>query len=301
MFPCVRVGRELCRRSRCRWAWRSDRTAAGARAARCRDSRRPADSKPSSRPAWPAAGLPVVVVNPAQVRAFAQALGQAGQDRPARCRVIAHFAEATKPQCRVLLPDETTRLLADLIARRRQIVEMMVAERQRAEADDRTAAAEEHCPAASPPCRRSSGRDRRRHRRSRAWLAGLGREGRLARLRPRRRHVRRPYSHRRTARVRARSTAARSRRSPALRPGPASPASGAARASSAAAARPSARPCSWPPWSPLVTTRCSKAFRDKLVAAGKPKRVALIAVARKLLTILNAIVRDKRQWHPETA
>ena len=39
-----------------------------------------------------------------------------------------------------------------------------------------------------------------------------------------------------------------------------------------------------------------KAFRDKLVAAGKPKMVALIAVARKLLTILNAIVRDRKPW-----
>jgi len=39
-----------------------------------------------------------------------------------------------------------------------------------------------------------------------------------------------------------------------------------------------------------------KAFFDRLVAAGKPKMVALIAVARKLLTILNAILRDSRQW-----
>lgn len=39
-----------------------------------------------------------------------------------------------------------------------------------------------------------------------------------------------------------------------------------------------------------------KIFRDRLVAQGKPKRVALIAVARKLLTILNAILRDKRPW-----
>ena len=37
-----------------------------------------------------------------------------------------------------------------------------------------------------------------------------------------------------------------------------------------------------------------KAFFDRLVAAGKPKMVALIAVARKLLTILNAILRDNR-------
>ncbi len=42
-----------------------------------------------------------------------------------------------------------------------------------------------------------------------------------------------------------------------------------------------------------------KPFRDKLVAAGKPKLVALIAVARKLLTILNAILRDQRPWQPQ--
>ena len=39
-----------------------------------------------------------------------------------------------------------------------------------------------------------------------------------------------------------------------------------------------------------------KAFFDRLVAVGKPKMVALIAVARKLLTILNAILRDNRPW-----
>jgi transposase len=44
-----------------------------------------------------------------------------------------------------------------------------------------------------------------------------------------------------------------------------------------------------------------KNFRDKLIAAGKPKLVALIAVARKLLTILNAILRNKRPWQLETA
>lgn len=39
-----------------------------------------------------------------------------------------------------------------------------------------------------------------------------------------------------------------------------------------------------------------KAFFDHLVASGKPKMVALIAVARKLLVILNAILRDKKPW-----
>jgi transposase len=41
-----------------------------------------------------------------------------------------------------------------------------------------------------------------------------------------------------------------------------------------------------------------KAFYERLIAAGKPKMVALIAVARKLLTILNAIIRDQKPWQP---
>ena len=77
------------------------------------------------------ADLPVVVVNPAQVRAFAQALGKRAKTDPIDAAVIAHFVEATKVEPRPL-PDEMTRLLADLVARRRQIVEMMAAEGQRA-------------------------------------------------------------------------------------------------------------------------------------------------------------------------
>ena len=44
-------------------------------------------------------------------------------------------------------------------------------------------------------------------------------------------------------------------------------------------------------WNPPL-----KAFFDRLVTAGKPKKLAIIAVARKLLTILNAIIRDKTPW-----
>jgi len=44
-----------------------------------------------------------------------------------------------------------------------------------------------------------------------------------------------------------------------------------------------------------------KQFRDKLVGAGKLKLLALVAVARKLITILNAILRDRRPWQPLAA
>jgi transposase len=62
------------------------------------------------------AGLPVVVVNPAQVRAFANALGKRAKTDPIDAAVIAHFVEATKPDVRPL-PDEATQLLADLVAK----------------------------------------------------------------------------------------------------------------------------------------------------------------------------------------
>jgi transposase len=75
--------------------------------------------------------LPVVVVNPAQVRAFAQALCQRAKSDQINAAVIAHFAEATKPKLRQMT-DEMTRHLAGLVARRRQIVEMIAAEGQRA-------------------------------------------------------------------------------------------------------------------------------------------------------------------------
>jgi transposase len=54
-----------------------------------------------------AAGLPVVVVNPAQVRAFATALGRRAKTDPIDAAVIAQFAAATRPQVRTL-PDAAT-------------------------------------------------------------------------------------------------------------------------------------------------------------------------------------------------
>lgn len=76
------------------------------------------------------AGLPAVAVNPQQVRHFAGALGQRAKSDPIDAAVMAHFAEAVRPAVRPL-PDEATRTLAELLARRRQLVEMMAAERMR--------------------------------------------------------------------------------------------------------------------------------------------------------------------------
>ncbi|MER9560451.1 transposase, partial [Mesorhizobium sp. M0323] len=77
------------------------------------------------------AGLAIVVVNPAQVRAYANALGKRAKTDPIDAAVIAAFIAATKPQLRPLR-DAETEALAELVARRRQIVQMIVAEENRA-------------------------------------------------------------------------------------------------------------------------------------------------------------------------
>lgn len=77
-----------------------------------------------------AAGLPVVVCNPRQVRDFAKATGQLAKTDQVDARVLAHFGEALQPQVRPL-PDAQTRALEALLTRRRQLVDMLVAEKNR--------------------------------------------------------------------------------------------------------------------------------------------------------------------------
>jgi transposase len=77
-----------------------------------------------------AAGLPVVVVNPRQVRNFARAIGQLAKTDRLDARVLASFAERVRPEVRAL-PDDAARLLDALLTRRRQITDMIVAESNR--------------------------------------------------------------------------------------------------------------------------------------------------------------------------
>lgn len=79
-----------------------------------------------------AAGLPVAVVNPRQARAFARATGKLAKTYSLDARVLAHFAETIRPEVRPLRDDEA-REFAQILARRRQVVGMLVAERNRLE------------------------------------------------------------------------------------------------------------------------------------------------------------------------
>ncbi len=77
-----------------------------------------------------AARLPVIVVNPRHVRDFARATGQLAKTDALDAQILAHFAEAIRPPFRPL-PDAQTQALAALAARRRHLVEMLTAEKNR--------------------------------------------------------------------------------------------------------------------------------------------------------------------------
>ena len=240
-----------------------------------------------------AAGLPMLVVNPARIRAFANALGKRAKTDPIDAQVIARFVAATKPELRPL-PDEATQRLADLVARRRQIIAMMVAERQRQKRllaprlqhsitrllealqkelseVDREIDAEVQgsdiwrekekllasVPGVGPVIARTLLAEMpelgRLDRREIAALAGLA-----------------PWT-RQSGQWRGKSFIGGGRAS--------------VRAVLFMGAVTAAR-----------HNTILKAFHQRLIDAGKPKLVALVAVARKLLTILNAIIRSRQAW-----
>ena len=241
-----------------------------------------------------AAGLPVVIVNPAQVRAFAEALGQRAKTDPIDAAVIAHFIAVTAPEIRPL-KDEDTALLASLMGRRRQIVAMVAAEQQRERL-------------APPKVKKSIARLLKALKRElesldgdidtlvRASPAWRSNEDLMASV---------PGIGKTIARTllaELPEIGALDRREIASLVGlaPFTRQSGRWRGKShIGGGRAQVRAALF--MGALVAARCNpvlKAFRDKLVAQGKPKLVALIAVARKLLTILNAIVRDQQPWRP---
>lgn len=74
--------------------------------------------------------LPTVVINPRQVRDFAKATGQLAKTDAIDASILAHFAEAVQPEVRPF-PDAATRELNALVTRRHQLIEMLTAERNR--------------------------------------------------------------------------------------------------------------------------------------------------------------------------
>ena len=241
------------------------------------------------------AHLPLAVVNPAQVRHFAQAVGKRAKTDPIDAAVIARFAEAVKPEPREL-PDEAARLLSELVGRRAQVIEMLVAERQRERRASAVRVRKSLARHIATLEKELSEIDRdidTMVRGSPVWrekedlmvtfpgvakgiargvLANLPELGRLTR----------------------REIASLVGYAPFTRQ------SGQWKGKSMiAGGRPDVRAAIF--MAALSAIRCNpvmRVFYQALLARGKPKMVALIAVARKVLVTLNAMLRDNRPWQP---
>jgi transposase len=239
-----------------------------------------------------AAGLRTVVVNPRQVRQFAGATGRLAKTDAIDAQVLAQFGEAVRPEVRPL-PDAATRELSALVARRRQLIEMLTAERNRLRVATKKVRAniEAHIRwlegelldlegglsdviRSSPVWRERDNLLRsvpgvgpvlssvlladlpelgRLNRKEIAALAGVAPLNRDSGQFRGRRTVWGGRSHVRTALYMA--TLVASRYNPAI-----------------------------------------KSFYQRLLSVGKPKKVALTACMRKLLTILNAMMRHQAPW-----
>lgn len=239
------------------------------------------------------AGLPVVVVNPVQVRAFARALGKRAKTDPIDAAVIAHFAEATKPVVRAL-PDDATRLLGDLLARRRQIVQMIVAERQRARVLTAPRLKQSVARLLKALQRELGALDKEIDDSVRGTPAWREKED-LLRSVP---GVGPTIARTLLAEMPELGTLDRREVASLAGLAPFTRQSGLWRGKSfIGGGRPQVRAMLY--LGAMSAIRCNvvlQTFYRRLLAAGKPKQLALVAVARKLLTVLNAILREQRPW-----
>ena len=239
-----------------------------------------------------AAGLPVAVVDPLQARRFAQAVGRTAKTDALDARTLALFAERVRPEPRPL-PDAAARELADLMARRRQVLAMRTAEKNRlgtagAAVRPRIEAHIAYLDAEVDDVDRRLGEAIRS---SPAWrgrdelLRGIPGIGPVA-------------SRTLLAELPELGTLGRGKIAALVGLAPMNRDSGTLRGRrTIVGGRAAVRTALY--MAALSAVRHNpalRAFYDRLLAAGKAKKVALTAAARKLLTIADAILRDGRPW-----
>jgi transposase len=240
-----------------------------------------------------AAGIAVAVVNPRQARDFAKAAGRLAKTDRIDAEVLARFAGAVGPRPSVL-PDEEARVLQDILLRRRQLLEMMVAEKNRlqmaSEAVARRIAAHVRW-LEKELCRVDRELDEA-VRESETWRANEE----LLRSVP---GVGPVLARTLLAELPELGTLPRRRLCALVGVAPFNRDSGTFRGKRQVwGGRAPVRAALY--MGALVATRHNpviREFYERLLAAGKPKKVALVACMRKLLSILNAVMRDRVPWH----
>jgi transposase len=240
-----------------------------------------------------AAGIAVAVVNPRQARDFAKASGPLAKTDRIDAQILARFAGAVGPRPSVL-PDEEAPVLQDILLRRRQLLEMIVAEKNRlqmaSEAVARRIAA--HVRWLEKELSRVDRELDEAVRESETWRANEE----LLRSVP---GVGPVLARTLLAELPELGTLPRRRLCALVGVAPFNRDSGTFRGKRQVwGGRAPVRAALY--MGALVATRHNpliREFYERLLAAGKPKKVALVACMRKLLSILNAVMRDRVPWH----
>ena len=237
-------------------------------------------------------GLPVVLVNPWRVRRFGEGLGVLAKTDPIDARILALFGERARPPKRPQ-PGPRQREMADLVRRRRQLISIIVAEKNRLDTaskairkdiqgviqllERRVARLDERIDRAIAQDDEKAEIQRRLQTApsvgpgvARALVVDLPELGQLGR-----RQISSLVGLAPFAKDSGKKSGVRR-----IRAGRAAP-----RTALYLAAMNGAR------FNPVLKT-----MYERMLDAGKPKKLALVALARKLLTILNAMVRDQKDW-----
>ncbi len=242
-------------------------------------------------------GLPVAVVNPRQVRDFAKATGQLAKTDRVDAAVLAAFARAIRPQARPL-KDVDSRVLDDLVDRRRQLVSMRVQETLRlgtATSKPLQKSLQKHIAWLDKQIAEADRDLTRRLRESAAWRAkddllqsipGVGSVTTLTML------------------AKCPELGTLNRREIAALAGvaPLANDSGKHRGKrSIWGGRSEVRAVLY--MAALAAMRCNhviKTFAERLKQAGKAPKVVIVACMRKLLTIMNSMLKNNVPWNPES-
>lgn len=242
-----------------------------------------------------AQGLAVAVVNPRQVRDFARASGELAKTDSIDARVLCHFARAIRPQARGV-PDAPTRELAELLGRRRQLVDMRVQETQRTHQASSKAAQKSLKAHIEWLDKRINDIDTDLHQRLRespAWrvkddllrsIPGVGQVSSFTML----------------ARCPEMGQLNRRQIAKLIGTAPLACDSGKHRGQRHIwGGRADVRSVLYMATiSAMRHNPAIKSFADRLKAAGKPAKVVIVACMRKLLTIMNTVIKSNTPWNP---
>ena len=245
-----------------------------------------------------ACGLPVAVINPRQARDFAKATGQLAKTDKVDAAVLCAFARAIRPAVRIL-KDADTRDLDDMVSRRRQLIAMRVQETLRlgsAESKALQKSLKKHIAWLDKQIASVDGDLTKRLRASDAWrakddlLRGIPGVGAVTSV---------------TLLAKCPELGQLNRREIAKLTGvaPLANDSGQHRGKRFVwGGRADLRAVLY--MATVSAIRCNpaiKTFADRLKQAGKPAKVVIVACMRKLLTIMNAMVKNNAPWTAKTA